>query len=84
MPRTLPIAGHATPNRGSTSVSVERRRDEPAEREVADARALDALGRRAVLRVHVPDAAVEAAEHVEPERDLEVDRVVDRLARSRE
>ena len=39
----------------------ERQRggDEAAEREVANARALDAFTRRAVLRIHVPDAAVE-------------------------
>ena len=54
-------------------------RDEAAEREVADADALDPLLGRPVLDPHVVDAAVEAAEDVGAERDLEPDVVDDRV-----
>ncbi len=60
----------------------QRGRDEAAEREIADPGALDALRGRAVLRLQVPDAAVQPAEHVHPERHEEPRGLVDRLVRS--
>ena len=57
----------------------QRRRDEAAERKIADARALHALGGRTILRVEVPHAAVQPAEHVDAERQQEVAGVVERL-----
>ena len=56
----------------------QRGGDEAADHEVADAGLLHPRDRGAVLQVQVEDAAVEAAEDVDGEGDLEPQRLVDR------